>query len=102
MVLDLMIEAAIRGHDPARYRHERGRRPRRRTQLLPARRAPDSHAWITDSEVLDGATQTTTHEIVESLSDPEGTAILGTPGTCDGKQWCEIADICSGGVKLHG
>jgi hypothetical protein len=38
------------------------------------------YAWITDSEVLDGATQTTTHEIVESLTDPEGTAILGTPG----------------------
>jgi FHA domain len=58
--------------------------------------------WITDSEVLDGATQTTTHEIVETLTDPEGTAILGTPGTCDGERWCEIADICSGGAKLHG
>jgi hypothetical protein len=60
------------------------------------------YAWITDSEVLDGTTQTTTHEIVETLTDPEGTAILGTPGTCDGERWCEIADICSGGVKLHG
>jgi hypothetical protein len=60
------------------------------------------YAWTTDSEVLDGATQTTTHEIVETLTDPEGTAILGTPGTCDGERWCEIADICSGGVKLHG
>jgi hypothetical protein len=60
------------------------------------------YAWITDSEVLDGATQTTTHEIVESLTDPEGSAILGSPGTCDGERWCEIADICPGGVKLHG
>ena len=60
------------------------------------------YAWITDSEVLDGATQTTTHEIVETLTDPEGTAILGTPGTCDGERWCEIADICSDAVKLHG
>jgi hypothetical protein len=60
------------------------------------------YAWITDSEVLDGATQTSTHEIVESLTDPEGTAILGTPGTCDGERWCEIADICPGGAKLHG
>ena len=60
------------------------------------------YAWITDSEVLDGATQTTTHEIVESLTDPEGTAILGTPGTCDGERWCEIADICSDAAKLDG
>jgi hypothetical protein len=60
------------------------------------------YAWITDSEVLDGATQTTTHEIVESVTDPEGSAILGSPGTCDGERWCEIADICPGGVKLHG
>ena len=60
------------------------------------------YAWITDSEVLDGATQTTTHEIVETITDPEGSAILGTPGTCDGERWCEIADICPGGVKLHG
>jgi hypothetical protein len=60
------------------------------------------YAWITDSEVLDGATQTTTHEIVETVTDPEGTAILGTPRTCDGERWCEIADICSDAAKLHG
>ena len=60
------------------------------------------YAWTTDSVVLDGATQTTTHEIVESLTDPEGTAILGTPGTCDGEKWCEIADICSDASKLYG
>jgi hypothetical protein len=60
------------------------------------------YAWITDSVALEGATQTTTHEIVESLTDPEGTAILGTPGTCDGERWCEIADICSNAAKLNG
>ena len=60
------------------------------------------YAWITDSDVLEGATQTTTHEIVETLTDPEGTAILGTPGTCDGERWCEIADICSDAAKLNG
>jgi hypothetical protein len=60
------------------------------------------YAWIIDSVALEGATKTTTHEIVESLTDPEGSAILGTPGTCDGERWCEIADICSGGVKLDG
>jgi hypothetical protein len=60
------------------------------------------YAWIADSQILEGATQTTTHEIVEALTDPEGTAILGTPGTCDGERWCEIADICSDAAKLHG
>ena len=60
------------------------------------------YAWTTDSDALEGATQTTTHEIVETLTDPEGTAILGTPGTCDGERWCEIADICSDPAKLHG
>jgi hypothetical protein len=60
------------------------------------------YTWITDSVALEGATQTTTHEIIGSLTDPEGTAILGSPGTCDGERWCEIADICPGSVKLHG
>jgi len=60
------------------------------------------YAWTTDSVVLDRATQTTTHEIVESLTDPEGTAILGTPGTCDGERWCEIADVCGDPSKLNG
>jgi len=60
------------------------------------------YAWTTDSEVLEGATQTTTHEIVETVTDPEGTAILGTPGTCEGERWCEIADICSDAAKLNG
>jgi len=60
------------------------------------------YAWTTDSEVLEGATQTTTHEIVETVTDPEGTAILGTPGTCEGERLCEIADICSDAAKLNG
>jgi hypothetical protein len=60
------------------------------------------YAWTTNSEVLEGATQTATHEIVESLTDPEGTAILGRPGTCAEPGWCEIADICSDAAKLNG
>jgi hypothetical protein len=60
------------------------------------------YAWITDSVALEGATQTTTHEIVETLTDPESTAILGNPGTCAEPGWCEIADICSDAAKLHG
>ena len=35
------------------------------------------------------------HEIVEAATDPEGTGFLGVHGTCDGKGWCEIADICT-------
>jgi len=61
------------------------------------------YAWITDSVALEGATQTTTHEIVETLTDPEGTAIVGRrPDACDKDGWCEIADICSDAAKLDG
>jgi hypothetical protein len=60
------------------------------------------HAWTTNSDVLEGATQTATHEIVEALTDPEGTAIRGRPGTCTEPGWCEIADICSDAAKLSG
>jgi hypothetical protein len=60
------------------------------------------YAWTTDTEVLEGATQTTTHEIIESITDPEGTAILGSRGTCSQPGWCEIADICSDSANLNG
>ena len=43
---------------------------------------------------LDRVTGTTTHELVEALTDPEGSAVLGIPGTCRQGGWCEIAVIC--------
>jgi hypothetical protein len=51
-------------------------------------------AWTTDSASLATATRIITHELVESVTDPEGSAILGVAGTCSQDGWCEIADIC--------
>ena len=59
------------------------------------------YVWTTDSATLDRATRATTHELVESLTDPEGTAILGTPGMCTEPGWCEIADICNDSHKIN-
>ncbi len=50
--------------------------------------------WAADSGSLDGATRIMTHELVESITDPEGTAILGASPTCEQNGWCEIADVC--------
>jgi hypothetical protein len=53
------------------------------------------YAWTADSGSLAGATQIMSHELVESVTDPEGSAILGVSGTCEQDGWCEIADdIC--------
>jgi hypothetical protein len=51
-------------------------------------------AWTAASDSLATATQTITHELVEAITDPEGSAILGVAGTCRQNGWCEIADIC--------
>ena len=52
-------------------------------------------AWITNSGSLGGLTTIFSHELVESCTDPEGTAILGVAGTCSQSGWCEIGDVCS-------
>lgn len=52
--------------------------------------------WVTNDGTLSGVTTIFSHELVESCTDPEGTAILGTPGTCSGGGWCEIGDVCQG------
>jgi hypothetical protein len=51
-------------------------------------------AWTADSASLATATRIISHELVESLTDPEGSAVLGVSGTCSQGAWCEIADIC--------
>ncbi len=51
--------------------------------------------WAADSGSLAGATWIMSHELVESLTDPEGSAVRGVSGTCEQGGWCEIADICS-------
>lgn len=52
------------------------------------------YGWVTNSGNLDSLTSILTHEVVESCTDPEGSAILGTQGTCNQTGWCEIGDVC--------
>jgi hypothetical protein len=58
--------------------------------------------WTADSASLASATRIMSHELVESATDPEGSAILGVPGTCSPGGWCEIADICPASGVLDG
>ena len=51
-------------------------------------------AWITNNGTLSSVSIIFSHELVESCTDPEGSAILGDTGTCSGGGWCEIADVC--------
>lgn len=60
------------------------------------------YGWITNPGSLDSVTSILTHELVESCSDPEGSAILGTPGTCSQGGWCEIGDVCYSDVVIDG
>lgn len=59
-------------------------------------------AWNADSGTLARATRIMSHEVVESATDPEGSAILGVSGTCSSGGWCEIADICPVAGVLDG
>ena len=59
-------------------------------------------AWIANSSRLDRTTWVLSHELVESLTDPEGNAIVGVSGTCQQGGWCEIADICHGTRVVNG
>ncbi len=65
-------------------------------------------AWVMNNGTLDYITTILSHELVESCTDPEGTAVTGTAGTCGGGGgWCEIGDVCQGtdgqvnGVKVQ-
>jgi hypothetical protein len=53
-------------------------------------------AWVTNNGTLDYLTSIFSHELVESCTDPEGSAILGVTGTCSQGGWCEIGDVCEG------
>jgi hypothetical protein len=52
--------------------------------------------WVTNNGTLSYVTNVLSHELVESCTDPEGSAILGIAGTCSGGGWCEIGDVCEG------
>lgn len=52
-------------------------------------------AWITNNGQLNSVTRIISHEIVEAVTDAEGSAIQGVAGTCNQSGWCEIGDICN-------
>jgi hypothetical protein len=59
--------------------------------------------WVTNNGTLNYVTNVLSHELSESVTDPEGSAILGVAGTCSGGGWCEIGDVCQGtSSNLHG
>lgn len=60
------------------------------------------YGWVTNSGNLDALTTIFSHELVESVSDPEGSAILGVAGTCSQTGWCEIGDVCTSSGVVNG
>lgn len=52
------------------------------------------YGWVTNGGSLASVTWIFSHELVESVTDPEGTAITGTG--CNQSGWCEIGDVCTG------
>jgi hypothetical protein len=60
------------------------------------------YAWTDDTASLFTATKIISHELVESITDPEGSAVLGVAGACRQGGWCEIADICPDPVIVDG
>ncbi len=51
------------------------------------------YGWVANGSSLDSVTWVFSHELVESVTDPEGTAITGTG--CNQGGWCEIGDVCT-------
>ena len=60
------------------------------------------YAWVDDTASLFTATQNISHELVESITDPEDSAVLGVAGTCRQNGSCEIADICPDPLIVDG
>lgn len=50
--------------------------------------------WVANGSTLASVTWVFSHELVESVTDPEGSAITGTG--CNQSGWCEIGDVCTG------
>jgi hypothetical protein len=65
------------------------------TSSIPGNSNQAHIAWVTNSGTLSAVTTIFSHELVESVTDPEGTAVTGVPGTCNQSGWCEIGDICN-------
>jgi hypothetical protein len=60
----------------------------------PHKLAPAYIAWVTNNGTLGSTTTIFSHELVESVTDPEGNAVVGVPGTCTQAGWCEVGDVC--------
>jgi hypothetical protein len=63
------------------------------------------YGWVTNDGTLDFVTTVFSHELVESCTDPEGTAIqLDSAGICahNPTSWCEIADVCTSNAVING
>src|SRR5260221_8653514 len=58
------------------------------------------YAWVNNDVTLTSITRGFSHELVDACTDPEGTAILDTTGTCRVGSWCEIGDVCEKQVKV--
>lgn len=54
--------------------------------------------WVANGSSLASVTWVFSHELVESVTDPEGTAITGTG--CNQSGWCEIGDVCTGNTAV--
>ena len=63
---------------------------------------PVHFAWVTNNGALDSITRIFSHELVESITDPEGSAILGNAGVCNQGGWCEIGDVCNTTGRING
>ena len=50
--------------------------------------------WTAASGRVESASRIMSHELVESITNPEGSAISGVSTDCDQDGWCEIADVC--------
>jgi hypothetical protein len=54
--------------------------------------------WVANGGSLASVTWVFSHELVESVTDPEGSAITGTG--CNQGGWCEIGDVCTGNTAV--
>lgn len=54
--------------------------------------------WVANGGSLASVTWVFSHELVESCTDPEGSAITGTG--CNQSGWCEIGDVCTGNTAV--
>jgi hypothetical protein len=56
------------------------------------------YGWVANGGSLSSVTWVFSHELVESVTDPEGSAITGTG--CNQGGWCEIGDVCTGNTAV--